>query len=336
MAGIQQILLGSGGLPPADIGQDAYTTPGTYTWTCPANTEFVSVLCIGGGAAGGGSTQQWSYGSGGGGGGLAWKNQIAVVAGQQYTVVVGAGGDWSLNTSYSQYGTDSYFINTSTVKGGRGLCVNCNSQGSAGNGGNWVGDDGGRGGKGGKCSQAGGGGGGGYGYQGGFGTRDGEWYGTDDEGETYAGVHPFGGNYTGMYTPTHGYFGGGGGGRPAKGSYYWWGAGGGGGTGILGKGADGYPHGGYGSWAGQNGYSSGTSWAKGGYGGSGGTGGTNGSVYGQGGNQAGAGGTYGGGGGGSGGFSGSTCAGGNGGKGAVRIIYPGNERQYPSTRTANE
>jgi hypothetical protein len=332
MAGIQQILLGSGGLPPADVGQDAYTTPGTYTWTCPDNTEFVSVLCIGGGAAGGGSTQQGNGGSGGGGGGLAWKNQIAVVAGQQYTVVVGAGGTWSI--SGQQYGNDSYFINTSTVKGGRGFHSSCNGSGSSGNGGNWVGDDGGYGGKGGQCWQGGGGGGGGYGYQGGFGTKSGEWHSTDDEGETYAGVHPFGGNYTGMYTPTHGYFGGGGGGRPSGGSYYWWGAGAGGGTGILGKGADGYPHGGYGSWNNQNNYASGTSWAKGGYGGSGGTAGGNGSVYGQGGNQAGTGGTYGGGGGGSGGYSGN--AGGDGGKGAVRIIYPGDERQYPSTRTANE
>lgn len=76
---------------------------------------------------------------------------------------------------------------------------------------------------------------------------------------------------------------------------------GGGGTGIYGEGASG-----------------GTS-TTGGKGGSGGNNGTK------------AGGTYGGGGGGS---TGSSP--GAGATGAVRIIYPGNERYFPSTRTANE
>ena len=39
----QQMFLG-GGKPPADIGQDEYTTPGSYTWTAPANTESILSL----------------------------------------------------------------------------------------------------------------------------------------------------------------------------------------------------------------------------------------------------------------------------------------------------
>lgn len=57
-------------------------------------------------------------GTGGGGGGLGWQNNIPVVPGQNYTVVIGAGG--AAATAYSTNGTaggDSYFISTSTVAG---------------------------------------------------------------------------------------------------------------------------------------------------------------------------------------------------------------------------
>ena len=109
---IQQMFLG-GGKPPADIGQDTYTTPGTYTWTCPANTEYVSVFVCSGGGAGGGNANQWSYGGGGQGGNTAWRNSLAVTAGQGYTVVVGAGGTTVSGNQTS--GGDSYFNGTTTV-----------------------------------------------------------------------------------------------------------------------------------------------------------------------------------------------------------------------------
>ena len=54
------------------IGQVAYTTPGTYSWTAPAGVTSVSVVAIGGG--GGYSQISASLspytGHGGGGGGL--------------------------------------------------------------------------------------------------------------------------------------------------------------------------------------------------------------------------------------------------------------------------
>ncbi|NCX94319.1 MAG: hypothetical protein EBX40_06565, partial [Gammaproteobacteria bacterium] len=37
-------------------GQQSYTTPGTYTWVCPAGVTSVSVVCVGGGGAGGSDT----------------------------------------------------------------------------------------------------------------------------------------------------------------------------------------------------------------------------------------------------------------------------------------
>ena len=55
---IQQMLLGSG-LYVAPPGQQAYTTPGTYTFYMPAGIDTVSAVVVagaGGGAAAYGST----------------------------------------------------------------------------------------------------------------------------------------------------------------------------------------------------------------------------------------------------------------------------------------
>jgi hypothetical protein len=96
------------------VGQVAYTTTGTYSWTAPNGVTSVSVVAVGGG--GGGSTV-WS-GGGGGGGGLGWKNNISVTPGQSYTVVVGSGGPPTSNTTQAAAaGGTSYFISTATVAG---------------------------------------------------------------------------------------------------------------------------------------------------------------------------------------------------------------------------
>ena len=47
-------------------GQQAFTTPGTYSWTAPAGVTSVSVVCVGGGGAGGTNGIVF-YGGGGGG-----------------------------------------------------------------------------------------------------------------------------------------------------------------------------------------------------------------------------------------------------------------------------
>lgn len=132
------------------VGQTAYTTPGSYTWTAPAGVTAVSVVAVG--AGGGGTSVYDSIPLGrGGGGGLGWKNSITVTPEQSYTVVVGAGG--AAATSGGN-GGDSYFINASTVKGGGGS--------NNGVGGGYVGDGGGSGGNAPMASYLGGGGAGGY------------------------------------------------------------------------------------------------------------------------------------------------------------------------------
>ena len=111
----------------------------------------------------------------------------------------------------------------------------------------------------------------------------------------------------------------GGGGGAGGGENIWGGsgdyAGGGGGVGLLGQGSNG---------------AGGSNPAGGGGGGSGGSAGATGTAGppdtpGDGGNYGGGGGAYGG------GWNMS-----KGGGGGIRIIYPGHERQYPSTRTADE
>jgi hypothetical protein len=167
-------------------GQQAYTTAGTYSWVAPAGVTSVCVVCVGGGA----------YMSAGG---LGWKNDITVVPGDSYTVVVGNSAPFVGSNAGS-----SYFINLATVRGGGG------SWGSA-SGGTFIGTGGGNGGS--SSTFAGGGAGG---YTGNGGTGAGGW-----------GTNGGPGNGGG----------GGGGASAAYGTYYY--AGGGGGVGILGQGANG-------------------------------------------------------------------------------------------------
>ncbi len=189
-------------------GDVEFTTPGTYSWTVPNDVTQVSVLCIGGGGAGNGDG---SLGGGGGGAGLGWKNNISVTPGQSYTVVVGdrgAGGSGS-------NGEDSYFINTSTVKGGGGGGT---VTGSGGSGGSYTGDGGGNGGSGGSTAGGGiyeGGGGGAGGYSGnggngggGDGTTNPQNVGSSGAGGDGSGGGggggAYGGDYVGGGTEPHG------------------------------------------------------------------------------------------------------------------------------------
>ena len=123
----------------AEAGGRLFTS--STTWTAPADVTLVHAVCVGAGAENGSQAS--------GGGGLGWKNDIVVVPGQSYTVVVGQGGGNKNNEH-------SYFISQSTVMG-RG--------GNGYSGGTWVGDGGGNGGDGegaGTYADCGGGGAGGY------------------------------------------------------------------------------------------------------------------------------------------------------------------------------
>jgi hypothetical protein len=291
----QDIQIGNNMIP---AGQIEFTTPGTYSWTAPDDVTSIDVVAIGGGGAGRGVTGTVVFCGGGGGGGLGWKNNITVVPGNSYTVVVGAGRAGTTGVP-SANGGNSFFIDTSTVAGLGGASA---TAGAIGAGGTYVGDGGGNGGAGGVAGGNPGCGGGGAGGYSGNGGRGG-----GDAGSTgSAGLAGSGG-------------GAGGGGGATNVSGLDMKGGGGGGVGIYGQGS--------------NGTAGSASNANGG-GGGGGSSGTNGST--AAGLSAGDGGSYGGGGGGArkGTGSSNNLTGGDGRNGAVRIIW-GLNRAFPSTNTSD-
>lgn len=272
MSGVLQAVVASiGG---AVTGQQAYITPGTYSWVAPAGVTSVSVVCVGAGTY---------YG----GGALGYKNNITVVPGNSYTVRVGA-----VTANPPDSTGESYFINTSTVKGGNSTSFSVRST--------YTGDGGGQGGLAPGSGNVGGGAGG-YSGTGGDGTNTGSF----SNGTAGAGGAGGGGGWT--FYPSRG--------------------GGGGGVGLLGQGASGA--GGVATNTSPTPPPNGT--ALGGGGGSGGADGGAASWYSYiccgstvySGIQ-GTGGNYGGGG-------NSVSAG----VGAVRIIWPGTTRSFPSTNTGD-
>lgn len=195
--------------PTTTTGQTAYTSPGTYSWVCPADVYYVNVVAVGGGGGGLGTTVG---GHGGGGGGLGWINNYAVTPGTAYTVVVGAGG---LYGSSPTAGGNSYFVSTSTVCGFGGGAASSIIPGPGGAGGAcFPSTQGGQGGSGASTSNVGVGGGGAGGYSGNGGAG--------------------GGTATAGSSGTGGAGGGGGGSNVANGR-----GGAGGGVGILGQGTSG-------------------------------------------------------------------------------------------------
>lgn len=225
----------------SQTSQVLITTPGTHYWVAPRDVTFVSVVAVGGGGdsitIGSAGNAGWS--AGGGGGGLGWKNNIPVVPGGAYTVVVGAPGYWNGSYTGSTKGGDSYFISTSVVAGfGGGNPIPSQFSGSTvgssefyspimpvnivGAGGTFVGDGGGNGGDGGTWtaggeSLMGGGGAGGYSGDGG----DGGSYPSGGQNGTGGG----GGGGASAYFATSTF----GGGRASSG----------GGVGIFGEGTSG-------------------------------------------------------------------------------------------------
>jgi hypothetical protein len=126
------IRLIAGGANPTATFTATFTTAGTFTWVAPAGVSTVSVQCWGGGGGGAGGGSQ---GNGAGGGGeYATELTNTVVAGDSYTVTVGAAGT-APGGSNGGAGGNSSFSGTSattvTAHGGGAGVVNGGS-GSAG------------------------------------------------------------------------------------------------------------------------------------------------------------------------------------------------------------
>ncbi len=105
--GIQQMLLGAGA--PSGAGQvdfdDHTTLDYTTTWTVPDGVEKISVLCIGRGGI-----RDSSY-KGGAGGSLAYMNTITVVPGDVYTIYICGGHTATANCTLSPYtGSERWLV----------------------------------------------------------------------------------------------------------------------------------------------------------------------------------------------------------------------------------
>lgn len=186
------------------VGQQEYTTPGTYSFVVPTGVSSLCAVLIGAGA---------SSPSGGGGGGLRYINNLPVSAGETLTVIVGqsysvsiaedssvkrganvlvyAGGA-GVSGSYNWYGGTGSTLGAGTYGGTIGGGDGGSSSSSTASGGGGAGGYSGTGGNGATSSTAaqagsgGGGGGGGYGSTGNPGGGGGG--GTGIYGETTSGT----------------------------------------------------------------------------------------------------------------------------------------------------
>ena len=287
------VIVGGGGV----TGSVIYSTPGTYCWTAPACVTSVSVVAVGGGGGGGTFCQTAcscsGQGGGGGGGGLGYYNNYTVTPGSKYVVVVGAGGNTyaSLGSGTRGCNGGNSYFSSATLVSGKG------------------GTGGGRGCANGGTSCGGPGGGfvgtgGGSGGNGGS-TKGGAVPGSPPGGGGAGGYSGNGGAGSYYITSTVSSTAGAGGGGGGGGQH-----GAGGGVGLFGQGT--------------NGASGGSGFAQGG-GGSGGAGGYSRCLFGS---SVSYGGAYGGGGANEPNISTTIKTGANG---AVRIVWPGTTRQFPST-----
>lgn len=184
------------------VGQQEFTTVGTFSWVAPTDVTSISVVLVGAGRQGGGTTA-------GGGGSLGYKNGITVVPGTSYTVEVPAvstaGSPSSVPTTITIGGT-TYSVGSASGQtgGSRGGSTDGGGDGGQGGNGTCGGGGGGAGGysgnggsgyfHGGAGAQAGSGGGGGGGgpSQGGGGG-----VGLQGEGSSGAAGSPGGGGGSG-------------------------------------------------------------------------------------------------------------------------------------------
>ena len=114
---------------------ETFTTPGTYSWTCPSWVTQVTVEVWGAGGGGGGNLAQWQ-GSGAGAGAYS-SSTLTVIPSDHYSVVVGTPGTGAASGSNAngQDGGNSYFLNSTTVMAKGGIHGQGESSGYGGSGG---------------------------------------------------------------------------------------------------------------------------------------------------------------------------------------------------------
>lgn len=111
------------------VGQVEWSQPGTYEWICPEDVTSVCCVVV---AAGQMSTYPTSanVGKAGDGGGLRWKNNVAVVPGTAYQIVVGQNRQPN-GTNPPDLGYTATFTNTgNTTTSALGLTAGTGNSGT--------------------------------------------------------------------------------------------------------------------------------------------------------------------------------------------------------------
>ena len=127
-----QFAILTSGKPP--YHKDSYTTPGTYTWTCPAGVTTARVTVAGGGA--GGCILKGNFGHKlrySGGSGALITSTVPVTPNSSYSIVVGVGGS-GRNGSYADDGGTSNALGIQ-ARGGKAYRGSDSPAQSYGNGG---------------------------------------------------------------------------------------------------------------------------------------------------------------------------------------------------------
>lgn len=161
-----------GAIPAAPTTQ-TFGTPGSPTWTKPANLRYITVVCIGGGGGGGGGYTGAGFQNGGSGGGGGASNSTLISAinlPATVAVTVGAAGTGgAIDTNGVDGGSSSFGsylsanggtkgLARSTSGGAGGTATGSGVAGSAGTGGTGAGKGGAGGAAGGYSATAGAGG----------------------------------------------------------------------------------------------------------------------------------------------------------------------------------
>ena len=184
-------------IPPIPPGQIAYTAPGSYTFTVPADVTTISFVVIGAGAYGSFTTSASGNGQGGAGGALAYRT-VSVTPGQ--TIYANVGSALETQNAYDAPVYSSGAHGNSNVTVGSEITTATGGNRATIAGGYPAGtyDGGGHGGQGGSKYDAvngilgGGGGAGGYGANGGGGGAWGGDFAANTAGSLGGGN---GGNY---------------------------------------------------------------------------------------------------------------------------------------------
>lgn len=125
-----QFAILTSGKPP--YHKDSYTTPGTYTWTCPAGVTTARVTVAGGGGGGVAFRLTGLLGTDGsapGGSGAMVISTIPVIPGHTYQVIVGGRGNplvqisKRIQTGKASDGSPSSFHTLSASGGGGGEII---------------------------------------------------------------------------------------------------------------------------------------------------------------------------------------------------------------------